>query len=75
MRVRLSGDSGRNFMLSAPLTCRSRRQADGLVPIMRRNTLLKCAWSHIPHPTATWERGSIVVLIIVHASSTRRLAM
>ena len=54
---------------------RSRGQADGLIPITRRNTLLKCAWSHIPHAIAIWESGSRVVLIIVHASSTRRRAM
>jgi hypothetical protein len=52
-----------------------RRQTDGLMPITRRNILQRCAWSHSPHATATWQSGCRVTLISVHASSTRRLAM
>ena len=38
-----------------PATCRgwariARRQADGLIPVTRRNTLHRCAWSHSPAP-------------------------
>jgi hypothetical protein len=44
------------------------------MPIVRRNTLHRCAWSENPHASATWESGSRVVVNIVHTSSTRRMA-
>jgi hypothetical protein len=52
-----------------------RRQRDGLMPILRRNNLHRWDWSANPQANATSERGACVVLMISHASATRRPLM
>ena len=52
------------------MACR-RRQAMGLSPTMRRNTRVRCAWSHIPQASEIWHNESSVVSNSRCANRTR----